>query len=207
MAIRAEGTDPRVDRYIADAAPFAQPILRHLRALIHEACPEVRETIKWNFPHFDLPRRKGRQGHGTLCSMAAFTGHCTLGFWNAPEVVGDAVVDGAMGEFGRIASLEDLPDDDILRGYVRRAAELREQGVTMTPPRKDRPPPETPEDLLEALAANPKAQKAFEDFPPSHRREYVEWVEEAKRESTRLRRIRQTVEWVAQGKDRNWKYR
>ena len=198
-------TDPRVDAYIADAAEFARPVLNHVRALVHRACPEVEETIKWRFPHFVLPGPG--KGSGTLCGMAAFTAHCAVTFWNPESVVGEAAVGGAMGEFGPITSVEDLPSDELLEGYVRRAAELRRAGVKRRMGGQAGPEPQVPEELRQVLDGNPKARKTFDDFSPSHRREYIEWVAEAKRPSTRRRRAAQAGEWIAQGKGRNWKYR
>ena len=192
--------DPRVDAYIRASRPFAQPILRHLRALVHQACPDVSETIKWNFPHFV----RG----GVICSMAAFKEHCAFTLWNASEILGDAARDGAMGQFGRITGLSDLPDDEILGEYVRKAAALR---MADTPrkraPRRTRPEIPAPPEFLEALRASPAALAAWEGFAPGHRREYLEWITEAKREATRDRRIAQAVVWLAEGKPRNWKYR
>lgn len=198
-------TDPRVDAYIADAADFARPILEHIRTRVHRACPEVEETMRWNFPHFVLPDTP--KGSGTLCGMASFTAHCALSFWNPEAVVGEAAVEGAMGEFGRITELGDLPPDEILEGYVRKAADLRRAGVTWTPSATPRPEPDVPAELDEVLRANPKAASTFEGFSPSRRREYIEWVAEARRASTRRRRAAQAGEWMAQGKERNWRYR
>lgn len=191
--------DPRVDAYISKAAPFAQPILGHVRTVVHAACPEVEETIKWSFPHFDYK--------GILCSMAAFKGHCTIAFWNPIQVVGDAAKDGAMGEFGRITSMEELPPDEVLAGYVRKAVALKDAGVKVSRARRDtKREAEVPGDLARALAGAPEAAATFEGFSPSHRREYVEWITEAKRDATRQRRIARAIEWLAEGKPRNWKY-
>ncbi|HSM04886.1 MAG TPA: YdeI/OmpD-associated family protein [Longimicrobiales bacterium] len=191
---------PRVDAYIEKARPFAQPILRHLREVIHRAEPRVEETIKWGFPHFEVG--------GIICSIAAFKAHCALTFWNAEEVLGGPGASGAMGQFGRITTLEDLPDDTILEGYVRTAAALRDAGVTVTrAATAESPPVEVPADLARALEASPAAARTFEEFSPSHRREYVEWITEAKRDATRERRLAQAVAWMAEGKPRNWKYR
>jgi hypothetical protein len=194
--------DPRVDAYIDRAAPLAQPILRHLRDVVHAACPEVEETIKWGFPHFDY--------RGMMCSMAAFKAHCAFGFWKPELVLGSAARDGAMGQLGPITSLDDLPAPDVLRGYVEKAVALNDEGV---PPkraaraRKPVPEPEVPGDLADALREHEAAAKTFAGFSPGHRREYVEWITEAKREATRARRIAQAVEWLTEGKPRNWKYR
>ena len=193
------GRDPRVDAYIAKAQPFAKPILRHVRKLVHQAVPDVQETIKWGFPHF--------QHQGILCSVAAFKAHCAVGFWNASVLEADQTQRTAMGQFGRITSRDDLPPDKTFVSLVRKAAALNEGGVK--PPRAVRvpkPPPETPDDLAAALKRNKKAQAAFESFPPSHRREYIEWVTEARTDATRQRRLDTAVGWIAEGRDRNWKY-
>ncbi|HYU30575.1 MAG TPA: YdeI/OmpD-associated family protein [Thermoanaerobaculia bacterium] len=198
--------DPRVDAYIAKAAELARPILSHLRDVVHAGCPEVEETIKWGFPHFEHK--------GVLCSMAAFKSHCAFGFWKGsvlaqkhPELA--VSEEPAMGQLGRITALSDLPDDETLLLYVREAAALNDQGVkapNRSKPRKDRGELEVPDDLMAALRANREALATFEGFSPSNKREYVEWVTEAKSEETRRRRLDTAVEWMAEGKVRNWKY-
>jgi uncharacterized protein YdeI (YjbR/CyaY-like superfamily) len=192
--------DKRVDAYIAKSADFAKPVLEHLRALVHEACPDVEETIKWGFPNF--------QYKGMLCSMAAFKEHCTFGFWKGRLVVdaADRRSEQTMGQLGRITKLSDLPARRTLVGYVKRAKELNDAGVKVARKTKPKPALETPADLLAALGKNKKAQATFEKFPPSHRREYVEWIIDAKSDETRQRRLAQAVEWMAEGKPRNWKY-
>ncbi len=193
--------DARVDAYIRKSAAFARPILTHLREVVHDACPEVQETIKWKMPSFDYK--------GLLCGVAAFKAHCAFGFWKHDLVVGqyDAKAREAMGSFGRITSLGDLPPKTLLKRYVRTAMRLNENGVKPTRakagPRK--PIPMHP-DLGKALAKDRKAAAAFEAFSPSHRREYLEWITEAKQDATRARRIAQAIEWLAEGKPRNWKY-
>jgi uncharacterized protein YdeI (YjbR/CyaY-like superfamily) len=193
--------DPRVDAYIASKAEFAKPILTHLREAIHAACPEVEETLKWSMPSFLY---KGR----ILAGMAAFKQHATFGFWRSSEVVGETGIEhDAMGQFGRIASLADLPDEPILDSLIRKAMAVLDAGPAPRKPKNPpKPAPETPEDLRAALDAEPKAAATFDGFPPSCRREYVEWVVEAKRPETRSKRIAQAVEWMAEGKRRNWKY-
>lgn len=189
--------DPRVDAYIARSAHFAKPILRHIREVVHKGCPEVEETIKWGMPHFDYK--------GMLCGMSAFKEHCALGFWKHKLVA--PAKEGAMGHFGRITSLKDLPPDRVLVGYVREAARLNEAGVKV--PRKVREPKKalaTPSDLAAALKKNAKAQASFAGFSPSHKREYIEWITDAKTEETRKKRLGIAVEWMAEGKPRNWKY-
>ena len=193
--------DPRIDAYIASSADFAQPILNHLRRLVHAACPDVEETMKWNFPHF-LHR-------GMLCSMAAFKAHCTFGFWKGKLLfAGRAPAESAHGQFGRLLSLADLPSDNILLGYIRKAAELNEAGVKA--PARPKPGAKrelvVPDYFLAALGKNKKAQATFENFSPSHRREYVEWITEAKQEETRARRMQTALGWLAKGKPRHWKY-
>jgi uncharacterized protein YdeI (YjbR/CyaY-like superfamily) len=193
--------DERVDAYIARAAAFAQPILSHLRTVVHDACPEVEETIKWGMPVFMY--------HGMLCSMAAFKEHCSFGFWKGSLIVGgDGKPAGVgMGNFGRITRRGDLPPAAQLKRYVRQAMQLNEQGVKKTPRRASpRKAPAVPAELAAALRKNARARATFEQFSPSHRREYIEWIAEAKREETRARRVAQAVEWMAEGKARNWKY-
>lgn len=193
--------DPRVDAYIAKSAPFARPILDHLREVVHATCPDVEEAMKWSFPHFMY--------HGMMCAMSAFKQHCAFGFWKGALIVADAKNDEAMGQFGRIASLADLPPRRTIEAYVRRAMKLNAENVK--PPRttKDaqpKPPVALPDDLRAALAKNKKAAATYEGFSPSGRREYVEWITEAKRAETREKRVLQAVEWMAEGKQRNWKY-
>lgn len=193
--------DPLVDAYIAAAADFARPILTRLRTVVHAACPAVEETMKWGRPHFMY--------EGIIGGMAAFKQHCAFGFRNRRLVAGeDAADDAAMAQLGRIASVAALPPDDVLAGYIRTAMRLNELGTrspTRSRPRAQRDV-EVPSALAAALAAHPVAAAAFERMPPSHRREYAEWVADAKREATRARRVATAVEWIAAGKGRNWKY-
>ncbi|HYE59224.1 MAG TPA: YdeI/OmpD-associated family protein [Rhodothermales bacterium] len=192
--------DPRIDAYIERSADFARPVLRHLRETVHAVCPEVQEMMKWSFPHFDY---RGMM----MCSMAAFKAHCAFGFWKASLVLGDGTADGAMGQFGRITRLDELPAEDVLTGYIHAAMRLNDEGVRVrsrpTPPRPELP---VPDDLARGLALNPAARVTFEAFPPSHRRDYVEWITGAKAEDTRQRRLETTLAWLAEGKTRNWKY-
>jgi uncharacterized protein YdeI (YjbR/CyaY-like superfamily) len=194
--------DPRVDAYIARSAAFAQPTLEKLRALVHEGCPEVEETIKWGMPTF-------MHAGGILCGMAAFKQHVSFGFWKHALVVGEGVERDGMGSFGKITSLRDIPAKKTLLPMIRKAMLLNEQGVKAPGPRTrgaPRPPPQVPKDLAAALRRNKAARTTFEGFPPGQQREYVDWIVEAKREDTRSRRLAQAVEWMAEGKRRNWKY-
>jgi uncharacterized protein YdeI (YjbR/CyaY-like superfamily) len=194
--------DPRVDAYIASAEPFARPILKHLRKLVHQGCPDAEETIKWGFPHFDH--------HGIMVSMAAFKQHAVFGFWQHTLVTGGKTPKGeaAMGSFGRITSKQELPSDAAIVRMVRKAAALNASGVKAlrVPKAAPKPAPKAPADPLAALAKNRKAKATFDAFPPSHRREYVEWIVEAKRPETRARRLETAIEWMAAGKARDWKY-
>jgi len=193
-------TDQRIDAYIAAKPPFARPILERLRAAVHRACPEVEETLKWSMPSF------GYRGK-ILCGMAAFKEHATFGFWQGREVTGEAEKPSAMGQFGRLKGIDDLPGDAELDSLIRRAMDLIDSGARASRPAKHpKPQIEMPDDLASALAGHPAAQASFEGFPPSCRREYLEWIVEAKRPETRAKRIAQTVDWVAEGKRRNWKY-
>ena len=200
--------DPRVDVYIDNAQSFAKPILRHVRELVHQAVPEVQETIKWSFPHFEH--------RGIVCSMAAFKAHCAVGFWNSsvleqPARGGSgerrAATETAMGQFGRLTSVDDLPPDRTFVALVKRAAALNDLGVKpKRAVRPAKPPLEVPDDLAASLKRSKKAQSTFDAFPPSHRREYIEWITEAKTDATRQRRLETAVGWIAEGKGRNWKY-
>jgi uncharacterized protein YdeI (YjbR/CyaY-like superfamily) len=194
--------DPRVDDYIERAAPFAQDLLRHWRATVHAHCPDVVETIKWGFPNFTYRDK-------ILTGMAAFKAHCSIGFWHGEAAVGaDRAKGGAMGDFGRLTTLKDLPPKAEQKAILKRAMQLIEDGVKARPARAaaPKPPPEIPEDLVAALRADAAALRHFESFPPGQQREYVDWIVEAKKPETRARRLAQAVEWIAEGKRRNWKY-
>jgi uncharacterized protein YdeI (YjbR/CyaY-like superfamily) len=194
--------DNRVDAYIAKSADFAKPILTHLRELVHASCPEVEETMKWSFPNFMYK--------GMLCSMASFKEHCSFGFWKHSLILGERegkAAEGA-GSLGKITKLADLPPKKVLAGYIKDAMKLNETGIKKPAPPKKKVAREltVPDDLASALKKNAKAQAAFEGFSPSHKREYIEWITEAKTEATRTRRLETTLEWLAEGKPRNWKY-
>lgn len=199
-------TNLQVDAYIAKSAAFAQPILKHLRALVHRGCPEVVETIKWSMPSFDYAGR-------ILCHMAAFKAHCAFGFWHRDMekvVAADGARGGAaMGNFGRITSVDDLPADRTMLRYIKEAAKLNAAGAPARPAgttRRARPEAKVPPALVAALKKNKAAAAAFGKFSPSQRREYVEWITEAKREETRAQRLATAVAWIAEGKPRHWKY-
>lgn len=190
-----------VDAYIAKAAPFAQPILLRLRKLVHQGCPAVVEEIKWSMPHFTYK--------GMFCGMAAFKRHAAFGFWKTGDLFDQELkkTGEAMGQFGCIASLADLPTDAVLLDYIRRAAALKDAGIE--PPRAKRAarkPLPVPPDLAAGLKKNARAQTVFKAFTPGKRREYIEWITEAKADATRQRRLSTALEWIAQGKARNWKY-
>jgi uncharacterized protein YdeI (YjbR/CyaY-like superfamily) len=192
-------TDPRVDAYIRNAAPFARPILAHIRKSVHAGCPDVEETMKWSFPHFVYK--------GMLCSMASFKAHCSFGFWKGSllEVPPNGT---SMSQFGRITSLDELPGSKELTRLVRQAAALNDDGVKIPRPERTaaKPAPKAPAGLEKALKANAAASATFKALSPSHKREYIEWITEAKTESTQKKRIATTIEWLAKGKSRNWKY-
>jgi len=196
--------DPRVDAYIKDAGNFAQPILHHLRNLVHAACPKVEETIKWGFPNFEYK--------GLLCNMAAFKQHCAFGFWktklmkDAKDMMGQNAY--GMGHLGKIKSLSDLPPGKKIKQWVCEAMKLNDDDVKL-PERKSRKPAtplEIPPMLRKALFINKAAAARFSNFSVSQRKEYIEWINEAKTEETLQKRIATTIEWVSQGKTRNWKY-
>lgn len=194
--------DPRIDAYIAKAEPFARPILEHLRARVHEACPDADETIKWGMPFFVF-------AGAPLCHMAAFKRHAAFGFWRHVEVMGGERPAEGMGSFGKLASLDDLPAKRTLATLLKRAAALNASGtkpVRAAAKKTPASPPELPADFAAALAGAPAARRTWDAFSPSHRREYLEWILEAKRDETRAKRIAQAVEWLAEGKARNWKY-
>lgn len=191
--------DPRVDAYIAKSPDFAQPILVHLRAVVHAACPDVEEAIKWGSPAFMYK--------GMLCGVNAFKAYCTFGFWKSTLVLDDRASRDPALQFGRIEKLSDLPSKKILTAYIHKAMALNDAGIAL--PRAPKKPPKPlvlPPALVAALKKNARAQAAFDAFSPSHKREYAEWIAEAKGEDTRERRIKTAMAWMTEGKPRNWKY-
>jgi uncharacterized protein YdeI (YjbR/CyaY-like superfamily) len=201
---------PKVDAYVARVQPFAQPIMEHLRHLVHKACPEIEETIKWSRPFFEY---RG----AILCNMSAFKEHCSFGFWGEEMsvVLREAKVlrEDGMGSLGRITSLAHLPSDKRMLGWLRQAAGFVDSGQYTSPiaarrrvAKAAKPVLETPADFATALKRNKKAAAVFAAFSPSCKREYIEWIAEAKRAETRDKRIATALEWIAEGKQRNWKY-
>ena len=193
--------DPRIDAYIAKSAEFAQPILKHLRTVVHAACPDVEESMKWSTPHF------GYKG-AMMCSMAAFKEHCSFGFWLYKDVVGDKV-EGGRGQFGKLTSMKDLPSKKELTAHIRKAMALNVAGVKQQRPKAaPKPPPALPDDFAALLAQkkHAAARKTYDGFNPGAKREYVEWITEAKTDATRQKRLATALEWLADGKQRNWKY-
>jgi hypothetical protein len=198
--------DPRVDAYIAKSADFAKPILKQLREVVHQGCPEVVEEMKWSFPHFSYK--------GMFCGMAAFKQHATFGFWKhellvervrgLPRLGADA-----KGQFGRLTSLDDLPRKAVLLKLVKEAAILNDAGIKparrKVTPKADRVL-QVPDYFMNAVSKNKSALKTFEGASYSFRKEYVSWIVEAKTEQTRQRRLQTAVQWMAEGKARNWKY-
>jgi uncharacterized protein YdeI (YjbR/CyaY-like superfamily) len=191
--------DKRIDAYIANAASFAKPILTHIRQVVHEACPDCEETLKWGHPSFMY--------NGIMCGMAAFKEYCAFHFWKGALFVENATGDQMWGQLGRLTKVSDLPPKKTLVGYIKQAMELNELGANV-PKRPTKPKKELaiPEPFMAAIKKNKKALAGFEAFSPSHKREYIEWITDAKGEDTRARRIAQAVEWMAEGKPRNWKY-
>jgi len=193
--------DPRIDAYIAKSAEFARPILEHIRAVVHAACPEAEESLKWSMPFFSY-------NGAPMCMMAAFKQHCGFGFWLSRQVVGSTADDG-MGQFGKLTTLKDLPSKKELTAHIRKAMALNEAGVKLARPKAAaKPAPTLPDDLATLLAQkkHAAARKTYAGFSPSAQREYVDWITEAKTDATRQKRIATTLEWLAEGKPRNWKY-
>jgi uncharacterized protein YdeI (YjbR/CyaY-like superfamily) len=198
-------TDKRIDAYIGKSSDFAKPILEYIRKVVHKASPQAEETIKWGFPHFDY---KGEM----MCAMASFKQHCALNFWKAslmkdPEKLFTVAENSGMGNMGKIRSLKDLPSAKVLTAYIKEAMKLNDEGIKI----KAKKPLEktaviVPPYFKTALNKNKAAKAVFDNFAPSHIKEYVLWLEEAKTEETRNKRLAIAIEWIAEGKGRNWKY-
>jgi len=192
--------DSRIDAYIARAQPFARPILERIRKAVHTACPDVTETVKWSMPAFEYK--------GPLVGMAAFKAHCALAFWK-PSLMKSVPKDrgtDAMGQFGRFESLDDVPSEAALARAVREAATLNDLGVKVPRTVKPKKPLKAPAYMLAAIKKNKKAQATYDSFSPSCKREYIEWITDAKTDATRDRRLETALQWMAEGKIRNWKY-
>lgn len=198
--------DTRIDDYIAKAQPFAQPILQHLRDLIHKAVPDVQENIKWGMPSFEYK--------GQFCHFAAFKQHAVLGLWKTALLddpdgyLQERASQGgdAMGNLGRITCLADLPPDDIILQFFLKAKKLNDEGVKIVKPKKERVELDIPQYFSVALKGNQAAQTTFDQFSPSNKKEYLDWVTGAKTERTRLERLATAIEWMSEGKVRMWKY-
>jgi uncharacterized protein YdeI (YjbR/CyaY-like superfamily) len=192
--------DPRIDAYIAKAQPFARPILEHVRERVHAVLPEVEETVKWSMPAYTV-------GGKIVLITAAFKAHMALNFWRGQELESSHASVGAMGQFGRIKGLDELPSDEELDRLIREAAELSREAPTPRKPKAaPKPAPELHPEFAAALAQAPKAKEALDGFPPSAQRDYFEWIAEAKQDATRQKRIATAVEWLSEGKRRHWKY-
>ena len=192
--------EPRIDAYIAKASPFARPILEKVRERVHAAVPDAQEAMKWSAPGFTLDGK-------ILLIMAAFKAHAALNFWRGQEIGDGSAKAGAMGQFGKLTSVEDLPSDDELDALIREAADLSKKAPA---PRKakhaPKPAPEMHPEFAGALAKEPKAEATLDAFPPSAQRDYFEWIGEAKQDATRQKRIATAIEWLSEGKRRHWKY-
>jgi uncharacterized protein YdeI (YjbR/CyaY-like superfamily) len=202
-----EQYDSRVDAFIEKAPEFAKPILNYLRELVHETSPLPMETVKWGFPFFDYK--------GPICQMAAFKEHCSFGFWKATLLIDPknalSIGDGSAGSFGRITKIEDLPSKEILQDFILQAIALNESGKKTPETIKKAAAPKTelviPEYFIEFLTAYPNASFNFDKSSYSHKKEYVEWIIDAKTEATRVKRMTTAAEWLAEGKSRHWKYK
>ncbi|WP_336702030.1 YdeI/OmpD-associated family protein [Chryseobacterium indologenes] len=199
-----EKYSPKIDAYIEKSQDFAKPILHYIREIVHECCPDAEETMKWSFPHFIY---KGKN----LCAMASFKQHCTFGFWLEKEMktmqeITQDIEKNSMFSLGKITQVGDLPSKSQLKKAITEAMELTDMGVTMKKAAPSKTEMEIPDYFQSALNAQPKAKDFFEKASPSFRKEYIAWVSEAKTEATRNKRLEQSLEWIAEGKSRNWKY-
>ncbi len=197
-------TNPAITTYITRAQPFAQPILNHIRALVHMACPKVEEKIKWGMPFFDYK--------GPMCNLAAFKQHCSFGFWKAslmsdPILVETAKSEVAMGHLGKITSLKDLPSDKKIMTYINEAMLLNEAGKKVVKVKSTKSITYVvPDYIVIAIKQNKKAFATFEAFAPSHKKEYAQWIDEAKTETTKSKRLLKAIENMEEGKPYNWQY-
>ncbi|CAN5821315.1 hypothetical protein BH11BAC3_BH11BAC3_44860 [soil metagenome] len=202
-----KNTNKAIDAYIEKSAAFAKPILNHIRQLVHKACPDVEEKMKWSFPHFDYKNEM-------MCSMASFKEHCALNFWKAslmkdPMLIENARSEVSMGHFGKITSLKDLPADKKMIAFIKEAMELNDKGIKLParPKTIERKELIVPDYFQVAIHKNKKAKAVWDNYAYSHKKEYVEWITEAKTEVTRNKRMETALEWIAEGKGRNWKHK
>ncbi len=197
-------TNPAIDAYITKAQPFAQPILLHLRKLVHKACPNVEEKVKWGMPFFDYK--------GPMSNMAAFKQHCSFGFWKAslmsnPILLANAQSEVAMGHLGKITSLQDLPKDQQIIAYIKEAMQLNEDGKKVVKAKPTAPKELIiPDDISKAIKQNELAFATFQSFPTSHKKEYIVWIDSAKTDATKQKRLAKAIETMAEGKPHNWQY-
>lgn len=202
-----KNTNKAIDVYIEKSAAFAKPILNHVRQLVHQACPEVEEKMKWSFPHFDYKNEM-------MCSMASFKAHCAVNFWKAALMKDSTLIENArseisMGHLGRITTLKDLPADKKMLAFIKEAMELNDKGIKLPakPKTIERKELVVPAYFQQVIDKNKKAKATWENYAYSHKKEYVEWITEAKSAATRNKRMETALEWIAEGKDRNWKYK
>ncbi|SEW41674.1 Uncharacterized conserved protein YdeI, YjbR/CyaY-like superfamily, DUF1801 family [Chryseobacterium wanjuense] len=199
-----EKYDTKVDEYIEKSPDFAKPILQYLRETIHEVCPDAEEAIKWKFPTFMY---KGK----ILCSITSFKQYCSMGFWLHGEMKTIKELEtnaekSSMFSLGKITKMEDLPAKPLLKKAILEAMELTDMGVTMKKAVPSKTETPIPDYFKEVLQHNKKAWEVFEKGSPSFRKEYINWITEAKTEATRNKRMEQAIEWISEGKGRNWKY-
>ncbi|MCT2563273.1 YdeI/OmpD-associated family protein [Chryseobacterium herbae] len=199
-----EKHSPKIDAYIEKSKDFAKPVLEYIRETVHEFCPDAEETMKWSFPHFLY------QGKN-LCAMASFKQHCTFGFWLEKEMktmkeITRDIEKNSMFSLGKITKIEDLPSKPQLKKAIREAMELTDLGVTLKKAPPSKTETEIPDYFQDALNDNKKAAEVFEKGSPSFRKEYINWITEAKTEATRNKRMEQSLEWITEGKARHWKY-
>ena len=191
--------DERIDTYIGRAQPFARPILERIRERVHSALPQAEETLKWSAPAFTLDGK-------IVLIMASFKAHASLNFWRGQELCGDEAKADGMGQFGKLRSLDDLPPPDELDRLIREAGELARAAPAPRKVKHAKQEAELHPQFAAALAKTPEAKAALEGFSPAARRDYVDWIAEAKRDETRQKRIASAVDWLSEGKKRNWKY-
>ncbi len=191
-----------VDAYIKKSPEFARPILVKLRALFHRADSRIQETMKWGVPHFEYK--------GIVGSFAAFKQHVGFGFWKSKLLKDPANLFGgdpkASMSSSKLTSIKHLPADKVILSYIQRAVELNEEEVIVPKEVNRRPKLTAPDFFVAALKKNKKAQTNFQAFSETNRRDYIEWLIDAKQKETQKRRLATALNWLAEGKPRNWKY-